>query len=112
MFVLVLTDMCCWVPIILLKVLALAGSVIAPAAYAWISIFILPINSSLNPALYSLMTPSFIRQVKEKCGCIPHADAGEINIDSSRARFDKTLAPHTVETSLKSTSDTVGSDKF
>ena len=55
MFLLVLTDFCCWVPIGVLSILAQAGAVeVNPVAYAWIATFILPINSSINPFLYTL----------------------------------------------------------
>ena len=51
----VLTDFCCWVPIGILSILAQTGVVeIDPVAYAWIVTFVLPINSSVNPLLYTL----------------------------------------------------------
>ena len=54
-FLLVLTDLCCWVPIGVLSILVQAGAVeVNPVAYAWIATFILPINSSINPFLYTL----------------------------------------------------------
>ena len=52
---LVLTDFCCWVPIGVLSILVQAGAVeVNPVAHAWIATFILPINSSINPFLYTL----------------------------------------------------------
>ena len=55
MSLIVLTDFCCWVPIGVLSILVQAGVVeIAPTAYAWIATFVLPINSSINPLLYTL----------------------------------------------------------
>ena len=55
MFLLVFTDFCCWVPIGMLSILVQAGAVeVNPVAYAWIATFILPINSSINPFLYTL----------------------------------------------------------
>ena len=55
MFLLVLTDFCCWVPIGVLSIVVQAGAVeVNPVAYAWIATFILPINSSINPFLYTL----------------------------------------------------------
>ena len=54
-FLLVLTDCCCWVPIGVLSILVQAGAIeVNPVAYAWIATFILPINSSINPFLYTL----------------------------------------------------------
>ena len=55
LFLLVLTDFCCWVPIGVLSILVQAGAVEVNArAYAWIATFVLPINSALNPFLYTL----------------------------------------------------------
>ena len=55
MFLLVLTDFCCWVPIGVLSILVQTGAVeVNPVAYAWIATFLLPINSCINPFLYTL----------------------------------------------------------
>ena len=67
MFLIVLTDFCCWVPIGILSILVQAGAVrINPAAYAWIATFILPINSAINPFLYTL--GDFIAN-QQLCSC-------------------------------------------
>ena len=53
----VLTDFCCWVPIIFTCILVQCGLVVvSPVMYAWTVAFILPINSSLNPVVYSGVT--------------------------------------------------------
>ena len=55
MSLIVFTDFCCWVPIGILSILVQTGAVeVDPVAYAWIATFVLPINSSLNPILYTL----------------------------------------------------------
>ena len=55
MSLIVFTDFCCWVPIGILSILTQTGVVVVnPVAYAWIATFVLPINCSLNPALYTL----------------------------------------------------------
>ncbi|XP_052821512.1 relaxin receptor 2 [Octopus bimaculoides] len=59
----VLTDFMCWVPIITVKTVALAGYHIDDNLYAWLAIFILPINSALNPLIYTMMTTHFKRAV-------------------------------------------------
>ena len=52
---LVLTDACCWMPIIIIGILSLTNTVTIPGiTYAWTAVFILPLNSSLNPYLYTL----------------------------------------------------------
>ena len=67
MFLIVLTDFCCWIPIGLVSILVQAGAVeLNPVAYAWIATFILPINSSINPFLYTL---GDIIAEKVSCSC-------------------------------------------
>ena len=57
MAVIVLTDFFCWMPVILLGILVQTGTVtLSPNAYAWIAVFVLPINSAVNPFLYTLVT--------------------------------------------------------
>ena len=51
----VLTDFFCWVPLICLCILVQFGVIVVSAElYAWTVAFILPINSSINPFLYTL----------------------------------------------------------
>lgn len=51
------TDFACWMPVIIMGILSQTGTVeIGSDVYAWIVVFILPINSSLNPYLYTLYT--------------------------------------------------------
>ncbi|GFY46592.1 relaxin receptor 1 [Trichonephila inaurata madagascariensis] len=52
----VVTNMFCWLPIIALKILSISGMTIYSESYAWVAIFVLPINSALNPVLYTLTT--------------------------------------------------------
>ena len=55
MSLIVLTDFCCWVPIGVLSILVQSGVVwVNPVGYAWIATFVLPLNSSINPFLYTL----------------------------------------------------------
>ncbi|CAG2113317.1 unnamed protein product, partial [Medioppia subpectinata] len=55
----VATDCLCWMPIVLIKILALVGVPINDSLYAVIAIFLLPVNSALNPVLYTLTTKLF-----------------------------------------------------
>ncbi|XP_071486597.1 uncharacterized protein [Diadema antillarum] len=56
MAILIGTDFACWMPIILMGILSQTNTVDIPTTlYAWSVIFILPINSSLNPMLYTFM---------------------------------------------------------
>ncbi len=49
------TDFFCWFPIIIMGIMSQTGTVVIPLSmYVWSVVFILPINSSLNPYLYTL----------------------------------------------------------
>ncbi|XP_041369567.1 G-protein coupled receptor GRL101-like [Gigantopelta aegis] len=50
----VLTDFACWFPVVIIGLAALGGVPIAGEIYAWTAVFILPVNSALNPFLYTL----------------------------------------------------------
>ena len=51
------TDFICWMPVIIMGLLSLAGDLIIPGSvYAWTAVFILPLNSALNPYLYTIST--------------------------------------------------------
>ncbi|XP_047499746.1 relaxin receptor 2-like isoform X2 [Penaeus chinensis] len=58
-FFIVFTDCVCWTPIIILRILALAGCSIQPDLYAYVVVVLLPINSALNPFLYTFTTSKF-----------------------------------------------------
>jgi hypothetical protein len=63
MMFIILTDFACWFPVIIISILALTGNLYDPTkqVYAWIAVFVLPINSSINPLLYTFSTP-FVRK--------------------------------------------------
>ena len=51
----ILTDFACWFPIILLGILVQAGALTLPLdVFAWCVTFVLPINSAINPYLYTI----------------------------------------------------------
>ena len=63
MMFIILTDFFCWYPVIIVSILSLTGSLYDPKkeVYVWIAVFVLPINSSINPLLYTFSTP-FVRK--------------------------------------------------
>ncbi|KAI4892254.1 hypothetical protein NFI96_010241 [Prochilodus magdalenae] len=63
-FFIVFTDAMCWIPIFLLKILSLLRVQIAGTIVLWVVIFILPINSALNPILYTITTSTFQEKIK------------------------------------------------
>ena len=64
----VMTDFCCWMPIIIINILSLTGHFDDPdkIAYVWIAVFVLPLNSSLNPILYTFSTERTKRSLGRK----------------------------------------------
>ncbi|XP_077541447.1 uncharacterized protein LOC144153658 isoform X2 [Haemaphysalis longicornis] len=57
------TDVLCWMPIVIIKIIAIAGIHIDETLYAWVAVFLLPVNSALNPVLYTLTTRLFKQQL-------------------------------------------------
>ncbi|XP_033639013.1 uncharacterized protein LOC117299572 [Asterias rubens] len=57
MAIIVGSDFLCWMPVIVLGILSQTSVIkIEPDVYAWLVVFVLPINSSLNPYLYTIVT--------------------------------------------------------
>ncbi|KAJ8368503.1 hypothetical protein SKAU_G00085310 [Synaphobranchus kaupii] len=67
-FFIVFSDALCWLPIFLVKILSLLEVEIPGTITSWVVIFVLPINSALNPILYTLTT-SFFREQGEQLLC-------------------------------------------
>ncbi|XP_074863948.1 relaxin receptor 1-like [Carettochelys insculpta] len=63
-FFIVFTDALCWTPIFLLKLLSLLQVEVPGTVTSWVVIFILPINSALNPILYTITTTTFQEKLK------------------------------------------------
>ena len=53
------------VPIIIIGFAALGGVTIAPVVSAWIAVFILPLNSAVNPLLYTISTIDLKRSIDD-----------------------------------------------
>ena len=65
----VLTDFFCWFPIIILGILVQAGVLtLPPSVFAWCVTFILPINSAINPYLYTISHVISSRRKRSKKG--------------------------------------------
>ncbi|RWS03618.1 G-protein coupled receptor GRL101-like protein, partial [Dinothrombium tinctorium] len=62
--IIVFTDFFCWMPIIILGLCSLHGIKIPSQVYAWVAVFILPLNAALNPVIYTLSTPLFLGGAK------------------------------------------------
>lgn len=60
-FFIVVTDCLCWIPIVVIKLIALCNVSISSAIYGWLVVFIIPVNSALNPIIYTLAAPTLLR---------------------------------------------------
>ncbi|XP_041458476.1 relaxin receptor 2-like isoform X2 [Lytechinus variegatus] len=80
-FFIILTDSLCWLPIAILKIMSLYNYIISETLYGWIVVFVLPINSALNPILYTVSTTTFstwfMRHMKK---CTAKRSEGYIDI--------------------------------
>ncbi|XP_065084430.1 relaxin receptor 2-like [Ochlerotatus camptorhynchus] len=92
--IIVATDCLCWMPVIVVKLVALGGVRISPSLYAWLAVMVLPVNSALNPVLYTLTTAQFKQQLTRffyslPCGASPELNGYDSAIDSrnSLAQF-------------------------
>ncbi|XP_028413945.1 G-protein coupled receptor GRL101-like [Dendronephthya gigantea] len=74
MMFIILTDFLCWFPVIILSILALTGNLYDPSkqVYAWVAVFVLPINSSINPLLYTFSTPYVRKMIPSPLSWIAH----------------------------------------
>uniref|UniRef100_A0A8C0XAF6 G-protein coupled receptor 106 n=1 Tax=Castor canadensis TaxID=51338 RepID=A0A8C0XAF6_CASCN len=64
-FFIVFSDAICWIPVFVIKILSLLQVEIPGTVTSWIVIFFLPINSALNPILYTLTTSVFKDKLKQ-----------------------------------------------
>uniref|UniRef100_A0A8D8P919 Relaxin receptor 2 n=1 Tax=Culex pipiens TaxID=7175 RepID=A0A8D8P919_CULPI len=92
--IIVATDCLCWMPVIVVKLVALGGVRISPSLYAWLAVMVLPVNSALNPVLYTLTTAQFKQQLTRffyslPCGATLDMNGYDSAIDSrnSLAQF-------------------------
>ena len=69
MAALVGTDFICWMPIIIMGFLSLTEIAIIPdIVYVWSAVVLLPINSALNPFLFTFLTREMLKQKAAKAG--------------------------------------------
>uniref|UniRef100_A0A8C9QJN1 G-protein coupled receptor 106 n=1 Tax=Spermophilus dauricus TaxID=99837 RepID=A0A8C9QJN1_SPEDA len=64
-FFIVFSDAICWIPVFVVKILSLLKVEIPGTITSWIVIFFLPVNSALNPILYTLTTSFFKDKLKQ-----------------------------------------------
>ena len=86
MSAIVLTDLSCWLPIIILSILVQSGRfIVTSKVYTWIVTFVLPINSAINPFLYTLADALFAYVDKQKKRA-QKSNASRIHVSSGSHR--------------------------
>ena len=63
MMIIVFTDLACWLPAIILAILTLLGVNIGARTFSYYAVLGLPINSAINPILYTATTKSFKEKI-------------------------------------------------
>ena len=63
---LLLTDFFCWIPVCIMAYLSVAGVSLPPDAYIASAGFLLPINSAMNPLLYSPLIGQCMSRVRKR----------------------------------------------
>ncbi|KAK3889848.1 hypothetical protein Pcinc_006174 [Petrolisthes cinctipes] len=71
-FLVVATDALCWLPIIFLGILSISGVDIPPSVFSWTAVFILPINSVINPILYTFTSRTMTNAIYSLRNSICH----------------------------------------
>ncbi|XP_066155554.1 relaxin receptor 2-like isoform X2 [Euwallacea fornicatus] len=65
----VLANIACWLPIIIAKMVVYFKVDVTADVYGWLVVFILPINSSLNPILYTFTTRKYRSRIVNVPNC-------------------------------------------
>ncbi|KAK3745224.1 hypothetical protein QZH41_001850 [Actinostola sp. cb2023] len=89
----ILTDFLCWMPVIVIGILSLTGNFNDPTkqVYVWIAVFVLPINSSINPFLYTFATVQSRKKPKKKTSSQERHDAMDVHVHTSKEKGNKEL---------------------
>lgn len=103
-FFIVLTDCLCWIPIVVIKIIALLSVPISPTIYAWVIVFILPINSALNPIIYTLAAPTELRRRIYKFGQTIVLGF-ECTVRGKKRSFDRNVTEGTTSSMFSQLSD-------
>ncbi|KAH9490749.1 hypothetical protein Btru_051140 [Bulinus truncatus] len=69
LFIIAVTDFLCWFPISVLGLLSIKGQIVSREMYAWLIVFVLPLNSAVNPMIYTV--PMIYKKwVEFREGCV------------------------------------------
>ncbi|CAK8686611.1 unnamed protein product [Clavelina lepadiformis] len=88
---LVMTDLVCWVPICVTSFLSFAGVTIPDEFYPITAIILFPINSALNPWIYSAVLKNILSKIRFLKRVIPVKTHQPNKIGQSRSHSDLTF---------------------
>ena len=66
-FLIIITDMSCWLPVIIMSIISYSGYKLDGEVLPYSAIIILPINSAINPIIYSGIDKTITSFIKIKC---------------------------------------------
>ena len=104
---LLLTDFFCWIPICIMAYLRMAGIFLPPDAYIASAGFLLPINSAMNPLLYSPIIGQCMSRARKRIthnllvGCSRHDD-DTTNVDVTEDQIRNKIATTVVNCPMES----------
>ncbi|XP_017033645.1 relaxin receptor 2 [Drosophila kikkawai] len=105
-FFIVLTDFLCWVPIIVMKIWVFFNYNISDDIYAWLVVFVLPLNSAVNPLLYTFTTPKYRNQIFlrgwKKITSRKRTEAGNTNVATTTTGTATASSQHPDDSTAKS----------
>ena len=67
LFIVIFSNMCYWIPSIVVFILSLVGYHESNQLLVWVLIIVVPINSVVNPILFSILTPTMIKRFSKIC---------------------------------------------
>ena len=95
----VLTDFACWFPIIIIGILVQAGvTTLHPDVFAWCVTFVLPINSAINPYLYTIA--AIINSRLKRARIAPAENQQSDTNRATSCRGQMSLSRNTQETAI------------
>ncbi|EFX72488.1 hypothetical protein DAPPUDRAFT_290667 [Daphnia pulex] len=101
-FFIVLTNIMCWAPVYVLRLLVLLKYPVPDEVSIWVVVFVVPINAAIDPILYTFTTPKFRRllaQLFAATGAGSANNSRRFNSTSIKLKADQSylqpmLSPH------------------
>ena len=59
LFVIILSNFCCWIPSSTIFLLPLFGYQLSRSVLNWATVIVIPINSVLDPVIFTILSPNY-----------------------------------------------------